>query len=107
MKLCLIVAVSKNGYIGKDGSLPWQISEDLKRFRKITSISSTLFICLEACFGEISKINCKAAKVNETAMIICKVVLSKKNEIYLPKNAKSNPTKKTILKTSVSTFPFL
>lgn len=39
MKLCLIVAVSKNGYIGKDGSLPWQISEDLKRFRKITSNS--------------------------------------------------------------------
>ena len=39
MKLCLIVAVSKNGCIGKDGSLPWQISEDLKRFRKITSNS--------------------------------------------------------------------
>ena len=39
MKLSLIVAVSKNGYIGKDGSLPWQISEDLKRFRKITSNS--------------------------------------------------------------------
>ena len=37
MKLCLIVAVSKNGYIGKDGSLPWQISEDLKRFRKKVS----------------------------------------------------------------------
>ena len=34
----------------------------------ITSISSTLFICVEACFGEMSKINCKAAKVNETAM---------------------------------------
>ena len=37
MTLSLIVAVSKNGFIGKDGSLPWQISEDLKRFRKITS----------------------------------------------------------------------
>lgn len=39
MNLCLIVAVSSNGYIGKDGTLPWQISEDLKRFRKITSNS--------------------------------------------------------------------
>ena len=37
MTLSLIVAVSKNGFIGKDGSLPWQISEDLKRFRKITT----------------------------------------------------------------------
>ena len=73
----------------------------------MTSISSTLFICVEVCYGEISKINCKAAKVKERAMIICKVVLSKKNEIYLPKKAKNNPTKKTILKTSVSTFPFL
>ena len=73
----------------------------------MTSISSTLFICFELCLGEISKINCKAAKVSETAIIICKVVLSKKNEIYLPKNANSNPTKKTILKISVSTLPFL
>ena len=39
MTLSLIVAVSKNGFIGKDGSLPWQISEDLKRFKKITSNS--------------------------------------------------------------------
>ena len=39
MTLSLIVAVSKNGFIGKNGSLPWQISEDLKRFRKITSNS--------------------------------------------------------------------
>ena len=37
MTLSLIVAVSKNGFIGKDGSLPWRISEDLKRFRTITS----------------------------------------------------------------------
>ena len=44
----------------------------------MTSISSTLFICEEVCLGEMSKINCKAAKVKETAMIICKVVLSKK-----------------------------
>ena len=39
MTLSLIVAVSKNGFIGKNGSLPWQISEDLKRFKKITSNS--------------------------------------------------------------------
>ena len=39
MTVNLIVAVSKNGFIGKNGSLPWQISEDLKRFRKITSNS--------------------------------------------------------------------
>ena len=31
-----IVVVSKNGVIGKDGGLPWKLSEDLKWFKKIT-----------------------------------------------------------------------
>jgi len=34
--LALIVAVSQNGVIGKDGDLPWHIPEDLKHFRKNT-----------------------------------------------------------------------
>lgn len=32
----MIVAVSKNGVIGKDGGLPWRISEDLKAFKELT-----------------------------------------------------------------------
>jgi dihydrofolate reductase len=32
----LIVAVARNGVIGKDGALPWHISEDLKHFKKTT-----------------------------------------------------------------------
>ena len=35
MTVSLIVAVSKNGVIGKDGSLPWQISEDSEKLRVI------------------------------------------------------------------------
>ena len=31
-----IVAVSKNGVIGKNGGLPWRLKEDLKWFKKIT-----------------------------------------------------------------------
>ncbi|MFZ2804200.1 MAG: dihydrofolate reductase [Patescibacteria group bacterium] len=34
--LTLIAAVSKNGCIGKDGTLPWRIPEDLKHFRQLT-----------------------------------------------------------------------
>ena len=32
----IIVAVSSNNVIGKDGKLPWKIKNDLKRFRELT-----------------------------------------------------------------------
>ena len=34
--LSLVLAVSRNGVIGRDGGLPWHISSDLKRFKAIT-----------------------------------------------------------------------
>ena len=35
--ISIIVAVSKNGAIGKNNDLLWHISDDLKRFKAITS----------------------------------------------------------------------
>lgn len=35
-KLAMIVAVSENNVIGVDGDLPWRLSADLKRFKKLT-----------------------------------------------------------------------
>ena len=35
--LALIVAVARNGVIGRDGALPWHVSEDLKHFKKTTT----------------------------------------------------------------------
>src|SRR6266568_8800773 len=32
----MIVAVSKNDVIGKNGTLPWRIPEDLKAFKELT-----------------------------------------------------------------------
>ena len=37
MNIQLIWAQDKNGGIGKNGKLPWYISEDLKNFKKITN----------------------------------------------------------------------
>ena len=34
--LAAVVAVAKNGVIGRDGDLPWRIPSDLKRFKEIT-----------------------------------------------------------------------
>ncbi|HVZ03202.1 dihydrofolate reductase [Hyphomicrobium sp.] len=36
LPISLIVAVSENGVIGRDGALPWRLSSDLKTFRKLT-----------------------------------------------------------------------
>jgi dihydrofolate reductase len=36
MRIALVVAVARNGVIGRAGGLAWKISDDLKRFREIT-----------------------------------------------------------------------
>lgn len=36
MQLSIIVAMDRNRVIGKNDTLPWRISEDLKHFKKIT-----------------------------------------------------------------------
>ena len=42
MEIHLIWAQDTNGGIGKDGKLPWHISEDLQNFKKITSNSTII-----------------------------------------------------------------
>ncbi|MGG6893848.1 MULTISPECIES: dihydrofolate reductase [Rhizobium] len=32
----IVVAVSRNGIIGRDGDMPWRLSSDLKRFKAMT-----------------------------------------------------------------------
>jgi dihydrofolate reductase len=34
--ITLVAAVARNGCIGKDGTLPWRIAEDMQRYRRIT-----------------------------------------------------------------------
>ena len=36
VRISMIVAVARNGVIGKDGDLPWKLSTDLKRFKSMT-----------------------------------------------------------------------
>tara|TARA_B000000475_G_scaffold247121_1_gene221258 strand:+ start:178 stop:696 length:519 start_codon:yes stop_codon:yes gene_type:complete len=36
MKIMMIVAMDEQGFIGQDEELPWKISSDLKRFKKLT-----------------------------------------------------------------------
>lgn len=36
MKVSLVAAVARNGVIGRGGTLPWRIPEDMRRFRELT-----------------------------------------------------------------------
>lgn len=36
MRISLIVAMSENRVIGRDGQLPWRLSADLRRFKRLT-----------------------------------------------------------------------
>ena len=36
MSVTFILAAAENGVIGKDGAIPWHISDDLKRFKALT-----------------------------------------------------------------------
>jgi dihydrofolate reductase len=36
LKLTLVAAVARGGVIGRDGTIPWRIPEDARRFREVT-----------------------------------------------------------------------
>jgi dihydrofolate reductase len=36
LTLTLVAAVARNGVIGRDGTIPWRIPEDMQRFRALT-----------------------------------------------------------------------
>src|SRR5258705_5241620 len=36
MRISIIAAVAANGVIGRQGQLPWRLSDDLRRFKQLT-----------------------------------------------------------------------
>jgi dihydrofolate reductase len=36
MRVSILVAVAENGVIGRGGTLPWRLSDDLRRFKRLT-----------------------------------------------------------------------
>ena len=40
--ISFVVAVARNGVIGREGGLPWHISSDLKRFKEMEAELSKL-----------------------------------------------------------------
>lgn len=42
MTVSIVAAVSKNGVIGRDGKLPWQLKDDLAHFARLTKGSTVI-----------------------------------------------------------------
>ena len=53
MNYSMIVAVSDNNVIGKNGQLPWHLKTDLQRFKKLTE--NHTIIMGKNCFNSIGK----------------------------------------------------
>ncbi|WP_185867309.1 dihydrofolate reductase [Blattabacterium cuenoti] len=54
MKIVLIAAVSKNGFIGKNNKLMWHLPNDLKRFKNLTT--NEIVVMGRKTFESIGKI---------------------------------------------------
>jgi dihydrofolate reductase len=54
--LSFVVAMSENRVIGKEGTLPWYLPEDLQRFREITSSGSKTMIMGRKTFESLPRV---------------------------------------------------
>lgn len=70
----MIAAVAKNGVIGKNNSIPWNIPEDLKRFKNLTSGKTVIM-------GNKTKLSLKKPLLNRK-----NVVLTRSNLINIEKD---------------------
>ncbi|WP_185860884.1 dihydrofolate reductase [Blattabacterium cuenoti] len=70
MKIVLIAAVSKNGFIGKNNQLMWHLPNDLKRFKDFTT--GEIILMGRKTFESIGKILPKRKNI----------ILTKKNFLY-------------------------
>ena len=55
MSVIILAAYSNDRVIGINGKLPWHISEDLKRFKKITTRERALEILNEFQLSDIER----------------------------------------------------
>jgi dihydrofolate reductase len=93
MNISIIVAVSKNGAIGKDNQLLWRLSDDLKQFRKLTT--GHTIIMGRKTFDSIGKalpnrINIVISRQENLQIEGCHVVDSIEKAIELAKKLEQN-----------------
>ena len=75
----IIVATSKNGIIGKNGTLPWYIPEDIKYFHDITK--NNICVMGRKSFDSFEKYE-PIFLQNRVIVVITSKLLKNKNNIY-------------------------
>ncbi len=74
MKSSIILASALNGCIGINNSLPWNLPEDLKRFKKITSAGDNNIVIM----GKNTFLSLKKPLPNRINYVISKTLKPKK-----------------------------
>ena len=57
-----MLAVAENGVIGKDGGIPWHISDDMKRFKALT-LGNTVVMGRKTWDSRCRKSRCRAGAI--------------------------------------------
>lgn len=94
MSLSIVVATDEQGGIGKDMEIPWHISEDMRRFREITTKKQE----------HVPLLNCVNSDTNYNWLIMGKqtfyslpIILSHRNHMILSRNPRTVKSKNTLL----------
>ena len=94
MSLSIVVATDEQGGIGKDMDIPWHITEDMRRFKEITTKKQE----------HTPLLNCVTNNTNYNWLIMGKqtfyslpYILSHRNHMVLTRNPRTVKSKNTLL----------
>ncbi|WP_394839903.1 dihydrofolate reductase [Pendulispora rubella] len=92
--LALIAAVARDGIIGKDGGLPWRISEDMRHFKR-TTLGHAVIVGRKTyeSFGKplVDRRNIVVTRQRDLAIPGCEVVASLEEAIALARASDPEP----------------
>jgi len=78
VRIALVVAMSENGVIGRDGGLPWRLKSDLRQFKAITTgkpviMGSTTWDSLprKPLPGRLNLVLSRDAKFEAVGAVVC------------------------------------
>ena len=96
MSLSIVVATDEQGGIGKDMRIPWHITEDMRRFKEITTKKQKHTPILN-CMNNNSNHDFNWLIMGATTFSSLPIILSHRNHMILSRNPRTVKSKNTLL----------